>query len=130
MSTPQQRPRELTDAEFEERLRKRFARMDVDKDGKVTKAELKAAIKEIRLPFNKGDSGRILKSMDKDDNGTIDYAVRIFGSHSEGITFKLFFNSTYFVIPGIQRVRDPSPTRVAPRFQPSRQGQVGLHHPG
>lgn len=53
-----------------------FAKLDVNHDGTVSKEELKQVIKDLKLPFSKGDAGRILRTIDKDGNGTIDFEVR------------------------------------------------------
>jgi hypothetical protein len=60
----------------EERLRARFASLDINHDGTISKEELKQVIKDLKLPFSKGDAGRILKQMDQDGSGAIDFEVR------------------------------------------------------
>ncbi|KAL5992782.1 hypothetical protein ACLOJK_013701 [Asimina triloba] len=46
--------------------------VDKDKDGRISKEELQAALKGLKLWFTRHRSGRAMKKADKDCNGFID----------------------------------------------------------
>lgn len=55
-----------------------FRVFDIDGDGRITDKELKLVLKELGIKMSKSDIKKMIKELDKDGNGTIEYSGEYF----------------------------------------------------
>ena len=63
----------FADKEHLQRLRNIFYKIDLNMDGKLSREELKTAFKEAKIDLSKEELNNIIKCMDFDGNGYIEY---------------------------------------------------------
>lgn len=87
---------ELFNSDYdEEDFMDAFRIFDINGDGKITAKELKNVLKELGIKIDKNDVKKMIKELDKDGNGTIEYSGNFFFKQKLNyINFKIF---TFFV---------------------------------
>lgn len=72
---------ELFNSDYdEEDFMDAFRIFDINGDGKITAKELKNVLKELGIKMDKNDVKKMIKELDKDGNGTIEYSGNFFQS--------------------------------------------------
>ena len=60
-------------SKFAGKIKKLFAALDVDNDGRITKAELQKSLGSIGFQLSTADTGALLSQLDIDNDGRVDY---------------------------------------------------------